>query len=159
MPTKLDAIDTRILNALIRDGRITWSDLADEVGLSVTPTMRRVRQMEEAGVIRGYGAHLDVTRLIGEMPVFVSVTMERQVADALAVLEAAVADLPEVMSGHLMSGTQDYLLHAYVRDMEHYRSLLDRLTQVPGIAHIQSSFVLKTFLSRDAPLLQASPRR
>lgn len=150
---KLDPIDTKILRALTRDGRITWSDLADEVGLSTTPTLRRVRQMEEDGLIRGYTARLDETRLIGEVPVFISVTMERQVKDVLSRFEAAAAALPEVMAGYLMSGSQDYMLHAFVRDMAHYRDLLSKLTEIEGIAHIQSSFVLKTFLSRAAPLL------
>lgn len=153
MSRKLDAIDVRILTALTRDGRITWSDLANEVGLSTTPTLRRVRQMEEEGLIRGYSARLDETRLIGEIPVFVSVTLERQVRDVLTRFENAVSALPEVMGGYLMSGSQDYMLHAFVRDMNHYRDLLARLTELDSIAHIQSSFVLKTFLYRAAPLL------
>ncbi|WP_165191504.1 Lrp/AsnC family transcriptional regulator [Caulobacter soli] len=150
---KLDPIDLRILKALSRDGRIAWSELADEVGLSTSPTLRRVRLMEEEGIIKGYAARLDETRLIGEIPVFVSVTLERQVRDVLARFEAAVSILPEVMGGYLMSGSQDYMLHAFVRDLAHYRDLLDRLTEMEGIAHIQSSFVLKSFLSRTAPLL------
>lgn len=158
MPTpnvrKLDKIDIRILRALSRDGRMAWSDLAEEVGLSVTPTLRRVRQMEEDGLIRGYGARLDETRLIGEISVFISITMERQVKGALDNFEAAAAALPEVMSGHLMSGSQDYMLHAFVRDLAHYRDLLAKLTEIDGIAHIQSSFVLKSFLARAAPLLR-----
>lgn len=154
---KLDKIDIRILRALSRDGRMGWSDLAEEVGLSVTPTLRRVRQMEEDGLIRGYGARLDETRLIGEIPVFISITMERQVKSVLDAFEAAAAALPEVMSGHLMSGSQDYMLHAFVRDLSHYRDLLAKLTEIEGIAHIQSSFVLKSFLSRSAPLLREGP--
>jgi len=150
---KLDKIDIRILRALSRDGRMAWSDLAEEVGLSVTPTLRRVRQMEEDGLIRGYGASLDETRLIGEMAVFISITMERQVKDALNTFEAAAAALPEVMGGYLMSGAQDYILHAFVRDLAHYQDLLGKLTEIEGIAHIQSSFVLKRFLARSAPLL------
>jgi DNA-binding Lrp family transcriptional regulator len=150
---QLDKIDIRILRALSRDGRMAWSDLAEEVGLSVTPTLRRVRQMEHDGLIQGYGARLDETRLIGEMPVFISITMERQVKAALITFEAAAAALPEVMGGYLMSGAQDYILHAFVRDLAHYQELLGKLTEIEGIAHIQSSFVLKSFLSRVGPLL------
>ena len=153
-PRKLDKIDIRILRALTRDGRLSWSDLAEEVGLSVTPTLRRVRQMEEDGLIRGYGARLDETRLLGEIPVFISITMERQVKPALDAFEAEAVKFPEIMSGHLMSGGQDYMLHAFVRDLAHYRDLLAKLTEIDGIAHIQSSFVLKSFLARDAPLLR-----
>lgn len=150
---KLDAIDTRILRALTRDGRITWSELAEEVGLSTTPTLRRVRQMEDEGLIQGYTARLDETRLIGEIPVFISVTLERQTKDVLTKFEAAVSVLPEVMGGYMMSGSSDFMLHAFVRDLSHYRELLAKLTELEAIAHIQSSFVLKTFLYRAAPLL------
>lgn len=150
---KLDPIDTRILRALTRDGRMTWSDLAEEVGLSTTPTLRRVRQMEDEGLIRGYSARIDETRLIGEMPVFISITMERQVKEVLNSFEAAASSFPEVMGGYLMSGSSDYMLHAFVRDLAHYRDLLDRLTEITGIAHIQSSFVLKSFLTRSAPMI------
>jgi len=151
---KLDKIDIRILRALSREGRLAWSDLAEEVGLSVTPTLRRVRQMEEDGVIQGYSARLDETRLIGEMAVFISITMERQVKSALNTFEAAASTLPEVMGGYLMSGAQDYILQAFVRDLAHYQELLGKLTEIEGIAHIQSSFVLKSFLARQAPLLR-----
>ncbi len=154
---KLDPIDTRILRTLSRDGRIAWSELAEEVGLSTSPTLRRVRLMEEEGIIKGYAARLDETRLIGEIPVFVSITLERQVRDVLTRFEVAVAALPEVMAGYLMSGSQDYMLHAFVRDLAHYRDLLAKLTEIEGIAHIQSSFVLKSFLSRTGPLLGEAP--
>ena len=147
-PLQLDRIDLKILRTLARDGRITWRDLADEVGLSLTPTLRRVRQLERGGVIRGYAAQLDQTRLIGSMAVFISVTLERQVDEILNLFENAVAKLPEVMGGYLMSGGTDYYLHAIVKDLEHYRTLLGQLTRIEGIAHIQSSFVLKTFLQQ-----------
>lgn len=150
---ELDRIDRRILRGLVADGRISWSDLALKVGLSVTPTLRRVRQMEERGLIRGYCAQLDASQLLGAMPVFISVTMERQVRSALEAFERAVADIPEVVAGYLMSGGNDYMLHAFVRSLEHYRELLAKLTDMDAISHIQSSFVLKSFLERPAPFL------
>lgn len=150
----LDRTDIRILAALTRDGRISWRDLAEEISLSLTPTLRRVRRLEEDGVVKGYTARLDETRLIGAMPVFVSVTLERQVDEVLTAFEAAVGTLPEIMGGYLMSGGADYLLHAFVRSLDHYRELLARLTKLDGIAHIQSSFVLKTFSHRTAPILE-----
>lgn len=155
----LDPIDVRILKALSRDARITWSELADEVGLSVTPTLRRVRQMEDAGLIRGYHAELDHAQLIGDMAVFISITMEKQASDTLGRLEASVAQLPEIMSGHMLSGAQDFLLLAYVRDLAHYRDLLATLTAIEGIAHVQSSFVLKSFLVRSTPLVLERSQR
>lgn len=157
LPDNLDRYDQRILQRLAEDGRITWRDLAEEIGLSMTPTIRRVRLLEEAGYITGYSARLDEGRLAGSMIVFISVTLERQVREALDVFEARVADLPEVMSGFLMTGGADYLLRAVVRDLDHYRDLLENLTQIPGVAHIQSSFALKSFVNRVAPLL--SPRK
>lgn len=157
LPDNLDRYDQRILQRLAEDGRITWRDLAEEIGLSMTPTIRRVRLLEEAGYITGYSARLDEGRLAGSMIVFISVTLERQVREALDVFEARVADLPEVMSGFLMTGGADYLLRAVVRDLDHYRDLLENLTQIPGVAHIQSSFALKSFVNRAAPLL--SPRK
>jgi Lrp/AsnC family leucine-responsive transcriptional regulator len=153
LPADLDRYDLRILQRLIEDGRITWRDLAEEIGLSMTPTIRRVRLLEEAGYITGYSARLDEGRLAGTMIVFISVTLERQVREALDVFEARVTDLPEVMSGFLMTGGADYLMRAVVRNLDHYRDLLESLTQIPGVAHIQSSFALKSFVNRSAPLL------
>ena len=150
---RLDRIDRRILRALTADGRISWSDLAQEVGLSVTPTLRRVRQMEESGLIRGYTAKIDATRLLGPIPVFISITMGRQVSGALEIFESAIEKIPEIMGGYLMSGGNDYMLHAFVRSLDHYRELLEKLTRIELIGHIQSSFVLKSFLQRPAPLL------
>jgi DNA-binding Lrp family transcriptional regulator len=91
--------------------------------------------------------------LAGAMSIFVTVTLERQVRDALDTFESQVMSFPEVMSGFLMSGGSDYLLHCVVRDLEHYRAQLDKLTQIPRVAHIQSSFVLKAFINRPAPLI------
>jgi Lrp/AsnC family leucine-responsive transcriptional regulator len=156
IPDDLDRYDLRILQRLTQDGRITWRDLADEIGLSMTPTIRRVRLLEEAGYITGYSARLDEGRLAGNMIVFISVTLERQVREVLDLFEAKVTDLPEVMSGFLMTGGADYLLRAVVRNLDHYRDLLESITQIPGVAHIQSSFALKAFVNRPAPLLSTS---
>lgn len=155
MPQKaeLDRYDRKIVAALIRDGRLSWRDLAEEIGLSLTPTLRRVRQLEQAGVITGYAARVDERRLMGAMTVFVSVTLERQVEEVLSGFEEKVEALPEVMGGFLMTGGADYLLHVIVRDLDHYQELLTELTKTRGVAHIQSSFALKTFVRRVAPLV------
>lgn len=150
---ELDSYDRKILRKLAEDGRITWRDLADSIGLSLTPTLRRVRMLEEAGFITGYHARLDEARLAGSMIVFISVTLERQVREMLDRFEEHVARLPEVMSGFLMTGGSDYLLRAVVRDLEHYRELLDNLTKVEGVEHIQSSFALKAFVNKPSPLI------
>jgi DNA-binding Lrp family transcriptional regulator len=101
IPPALDSFDRKILQQLTANGRTTWSDLAEIVGLSLTPTIRRVRQLEKAGYITGYFARLDEKMLAGAMSVFVTVTLERQVRDALDTFESQVMSFPEVMSGFL----------------------------------------------------------
>ncbi|SMP60946.1 Lrp/AsnC family transcriptional regulator [Noviherbaspirillum suwonense] len=149
---KLDKFDFKILNALANDGRVSWRDLAEQIGLSLTPTLRRVRLLEEEGYIQGYFARLDETRLSGELVVFVSVAMDKQAVEALTLFEERVAQVPEVMSCFLMTGDADYLLRVVVRDLHTYQSfLVNTLTRIPGVAHIKSSFALKTVLMRNAP--------
>lgn len=132
---------------------MTWRELADEIGLSLTPTIRRVRQLEEQGFIAGYFARLDEKRLMGSMSVFVSVTLERQTREVLEHFEEQMLRVPEIMSGFQMSGGADYLLRAVVRDLDHYRALLDVMTSIEGIAHLQSSFALKAFINRPSPIV------
>ncbi|UTP38295.1 Lrp/AsnC family transcriptional regulator [Phenylobacterium sp. LH3H17] len=142
-------MDMKILARLAKDGRISWRDLADEVGLSLTPVLRRVRRLESEGYITGYVAQLDESRLAGSMSVFVSVTLERQVKDALTAFEAEVRKLPQVMSCYLMTGGADYMLRVVVRDLAEYQALLlEGITNLPGVAHIQSSFALRPVLER-----------
>ncbi len=145
---ELDGFDRKILSILGEDGRISWRDLAGRIGLSFSPTLRRVRQLEESGTIRGYAAVLDETKLLGTIGVFVSVTLERQTKDVLIAFEDHVSSVPEVVGGYQTSGSSDYLLHAVVRDLPHYQQLLDYLTTVPGVARIQSNFAIKTFVRR-----------
>jgi len=158
-PLALDAFDRSILRRLGEDGRITWRDLADQIGLSLTPTIRRVRLLEEHGYVTGYFARLDEELLIGSISVFVSVTLERQTRDALARFEAIVSALPEIMSGFQMSGGADYLLRVVVRDLNHYRDLLEVMTSIEGVAHLQSSFALKAFVNRTVPVVPDAPER
>ena len=152
----LDRTDQRILQALATDGRMSWRELAQKIGLSLTPTLRRVRRLESSGLIRGYTARFDETRLGGGMSVFISVTLERQTEEALKLFEERVARVPEVMSCFLMTGDADYLLRILVADLASYqRFLLDTLTRIPGVAHIQSSFAIKPVVQRvDPPLLR-----
>lgn len=150
----LDRIDIHVLKELAADGRISWRDLSERVGLSLTPTLRRVHQLEERGYIRGYVAQLDERRLAGSMNVFVSVTLAKQSEDAIARFEEEIALAPEVMSCFLMTGDADYTLRVVVRDLDAYHVFLTRtLTRIPGVEHIKSSFALKTVLMRSAPPL------
>ena len=151
---KLDKFDVKILNILADEGRIGWRELAEKIGLSLTPTLRRVRLLEENGYIQGYSARLDETRLGGELVVFVSVAMDKQALEALTYFEERIAQVPEVMSCFLMTGDADYLLRVVVRNLHAYQSFLtNTLTRIPGVAHIKSSFALKTVLMRNAPPL------
>nr|WP_043751258.1 Lrp/AsnC family transcriptional regulator [Methylobacterium nodulans] len=160
MPERdLDTFDLKILQVLSEEGRISWRDLADRIGLSFSPTLRRVRRLEEEGTIRGYMASIDETRVLGSMVVFISVTLERQIKENLTIFEDKVARLPKVIGGFLISGNPDYLIHAVVRDLKHYQTFLDYMTTLPGVARIQSNFAVKTFVRRAAPLIASSKTR
>lgn len=149
----LDRIDRKILRQLAQDGRMAWSALADQVGLSLTPTLRRVRRLEEAGYIKGYEAKLDEARLAGRISVLVSVTLTSQSEENLVRFEQAIVAAPEVMSCFLMTGDADYSLRVVVPDLETYQQFMTRtLTRIPGVAHIKSSFALRTVFNRASPL-------
>jgi Lrp/AsnC family transcriptional regulator, leucine-responsive regulatory protein len=144
----LDAFDHKILKALSRDGRMSWSDLARSIGLSCSGTLRRVRKLEESGVIEGYSAQVQENYLHPGMHVVMSVTLKRQVKDTLDEFEGVVSQLSEISSGHVISGSLDYLLHGTVRDLNHFQELVNCLTKSTGVSRIQSSFVMKTFVRR-----------
>jgi DNA-binding Lrp family transcriptional regulator len=153
---ELDKIDIKILNALAHDGRLSWRDLAEKIGLSITPVLRRVRMLEQEGYIKGYAAQLDERRLAGSLSVFVSVSLDKQVADRLERFEAEVMLAPEVMSCFLMTGDYDYLLRVVAPDLDAFqRFLTTKLARMPGVAHVKSSFALKSVLMRPAPPLTA----
>lgn len=140
---KLDAIDLRILKALQEDADITNVELADRVGLSPSPCLRRVRLLEEAGIISRRVTLLDPAAIDLKVNVFVSVTLEKQVEEHLKEFETAIRRRPEVVECYLMTGESDYLLRVVVTDLGSYeRFLKQHLTRVPGVASIKSSFSL-----------------
>jgi Lrp/AsnC family leucine-responsive transcriptional regulator len=140
---ELDAIDRRILGALQTDARASNVALAEKVGLSQSPCLRRVRLLEEAGVIRGYAALVDQRRVGLPVSVFVSVKLDRQREEQLARFEDAVRRCPEVLECYLMTGPRDYLLRVVARDLADYeRFLKETLTRIDGVASIESSFAL-----------------
>ena len=149
---ELDKVDSRILQILAKDGRISWRDLAEAVGLSLTPTLRRVRRLQDEGFILGFTARFNEERLGVGITMYVSVALERQTEETLKVFERRIADVPEVMSCHLMTGQGDYMLRIVVSDLASYqRFMLDVLTRIPGVAHIQSSLAIKPVFQRAAP--------
>ncbi|MFP6756783.1 MAG: Lrp/AsnC family transcriptional regulator [Alphaproteobacteria bacterium] len=148
---KLDSIDQNILTALQENARLSNVDLARKVGLSPSPCLRRVRALEESGVIRRYATLVDQAAIGLPMSVFVSVSLERQIETGLETFEATIKDRPEVMECYLMTGTSDYLLRIVVADLAAYEIFLkEHLTRIPGVRSIESSFALKQVAYRTA---------
>jgi DNA-binding Lrp family transcriptional regulator len=150
---RLDPFDIRIIEILTEEGRLTWTELAERVGLSATPTIRRVKALEAAGVIAGYRAVIDEVRAGSPMTLFVSVTLERQTDEQLNSFEKSVAGIPEVMDCYMMTGISDFLLRALLPDLSSLQSFLSELTKLQGVSRISSSFAVKRILNRSAPPL------
>ncbi len=156
---ELDAVDRRILGELQRNARISNTALAEAVSLSPSPCLRRVRALEERGVIKQYVTLVDPAAVGLQLNVFVRVTLAQQIEHSLEVFEQAIRERPEVMECYLMTGDSDYHLRVVVPDIPAYeRFLLDHLTRVPGVANIRSSFALKQVSYRTALPLDAVRR-
>jgi Lrp/AsnC family leucine-responsive transcriptional regulator len=150
--TELDRIDLRILTELLSDARASQIELAEKVGLSPTACARRIRQLEEAGVIRGYRADLEPTALGLVTTVVVTITLEKQSEDYLAAFESAIARCPDVVSCHLMSGSDDYHLQVIARDIADFERIhKQHLSRMPGVARIHSSFAMREVVRRAIP--------
>jgi Lrp/AsnC family leucine-responsive transcriptional regulator len=142
--TKLDDLDRKILEHLQADGRMSLADLADRVGLSPSPCLRRVRNLERAGVISRYVAVLDQRAVGLPVSVFVSIKLEKQRQEQLDRFAKAIARWPEVLECYLMTGPRDYWLRVVVPDLAAYeRFVKQKLTRLEGIASIESSFALE----------------
>jgi len=139
----LDQIDRKILSILQADSRITMQDLADRVGLSVSPCHRRVKLLEERGTITRYSAMVDQKSLGLHVSVFISIKLERQKEEDLDRFAKAISGWSEVMECYLMTGNRDYLLRVVAADLAAYETFLKtKLTRLNGIASIESSFAL-----------------
>ena len=144
MPNTFDNTDRRILRVIQEEARVSNSELAERVGLSPSPCWRRVRALEESGVIERYVTLVNAKAVGLPINVFATVTLEKQAESALELFEKAVTKRPEVMECNLMTGEFDYLLRVVVPDLAAYeRFLMDHLTRIKGIASIKSSFSLK----------------
>ena len=141
---KVDAIDRAILNALQINGRLSNVQLADQVGLSESASLRRVKLLEESGIIDQYVMLIDQTAAGKPGTVFVRVTLDGQQNEKLLRFEQAVSEVAEVMECYLMSGDFDYLLRVIVRDNTDYVRIHNALTSLPGVLRVQSSFALRT---------------
>lgn len=149
---KLDRYDQHILEILQQDGRINNQDLADRIGLSPSPCLRRVRALEESGLIVGYRALLDAKKLGLTLMALIHISMDVHTPERFSNFEAAVSVLPEVLECLLITGQDaDYQLKVAVRDMDHYQSLLlDKVTRIEGVTGVHSSFVLRRVVSKTA---------
>jgi Lrp/AsnC family leucine-responsive transcriptional regulator len=147
---KLDRTDRRILDILQRDGRISNLELSEAVGLSPTPCSRRVKRLEESGLIDGHVTLLNQSRLGLKLTAYIGISMDRHTPERFEAFEQQVIDYPEVMECSVVTGqSADYLLKAVVPDMEYYeRFLLGKLTRIPGVTGVHSSFELRRVVQR-----------
>jgi len=147
---KLDHYDKKILEVLQAEGRIHNQDLADRIGLSASPCLRRVRALEESGLILGYRAMLDARKLGLTLMALIHISMDVHTPERFGHFEAAVAVLPEVLECLLITGQDaDYQLKVAVRDMDHYQFLLlNKITRIEGVTGVHSSFVLRRVVDK-----------
>jgi len=142
---KLDTIDRRLLSELQDNGRITNVELARRVGLTAPPCLRRVRALEEAGLIRGYHAQLDPAKLGYAITVFAMVSLKSQAEADLRQFEEHMRDLPEVRECHMLNGEIDFILKIVSRDLQSFQEFLtSRLTPAPNVASVKTSLTIRT---------------
>ena len=140
----LDKLDRRILAILQKDGRISMKDLGEQVGLSITPCIERVKRMERDGVISGYYARIDPATLGATLLVFVEITLNHKSGNMFEQFRREVLRIPEVQECHLVSGDFDYLIKARIRGMAEYRKLLgDILLKLPHVRESKSYIVME----------------
>lgn len=145
----LDTIDRRLLAELQDDGRMTNVELAHRVGLTAPPCLRRVRALEELGVIRGYHADLDPAKLGFSITVFAMVSLRSQAEGDLREFEAAMADLPEVREVHMLNGEIDFILKIVSEDLQRFQEFLtSKLTPAPNVASVKTSLTIRTSKNR-----------
>ncbi|WP_150048446.1 MULTISPECIES: Lrp/AsnC family transcriptional regulator [Methylomonas] len=149
---QLDKYDKHILEILQSDGRISNQDLADRIGLSPSPCLRRVKALEEAGLIRSYRAILDGKALGLSLTALIQISMDRHTPERFEAFEAAVAEIPQVLECLLITGqAADYQLKVAVKDLDAYQDLLlKRITGIPGVSGVHSSFVLRRVVDKTA---------
>lgn len=148
----LDRYDRKILAVLQEDGRISNQDLADRIGLSPSPCLRRVRALEEAGILAGYRALVDARALGLTLTALIHISMDRHTPERFDRFEAEVREIPEIMECLLITGQDaDYQLKVVVRDMDAYQELLlKRITRIAGVTGVHSSFVLRKVVDKTA---------
>ncbi len=146
MTETLDRYDRQILQILQKHGRISNQELAEAIKLSPSPTLRRVKQLEEAGLIDGYVALLNAKKLGLTLMAFIGISMDKHTPERFSALESTLSQYPEVLECHLITGqSADYLLKVIVKDMDAYQQfLLQKLTRIDGVTGVHTSFVMKS---------------
>ena len=140
----LDSIDRRLLAELQAEGRVTNVDLARRVGLTAPPCLRRVRTLEESGVIKGYHAELDAKRLGFGITVFAMVSLKSQAEADLRAFEEHIKELPEVRECHMLNGEIDFILKIVSRDLQSFQEFLtSKLTPAPNVASVKTSLTIR----------------
>ncbi len=149
---EMDKFDRQILRLLQVDGRMSNQDLADAIGLSPSPCLRRVRVLEEAGVIIGYRALVDAKALGLSLMALIHISMDQHTPERFDHFEASIADIPEVIECLLITGqSADYQLKVVVKDMDAYQELLlNKINRITGVTGVHSSFILRRVVSKTA---------
>lgn len=144
----MDRTDKKIIAELQADGRLSLTELADKVGLSLSPCHRRVKSLEETGIISGYRAQVDTAKLGLNFSVIVFVSLEKADRQAVSSFEEAVVEVPEVITAQRLFGNPDYMLHVLTRDMESFQRLYDLdLSALPGVQRLTSTLIMKTVVN------------
>lgn len=144
----MDRTDKKIIAELQADGRLSLTELADKVGLSLSPCHRRVKSLEETGIISGYRAQVDTAKLGLSFSVIVFVSLEKADRQAVSSFEEAVVEVPEVITAQRLFGNPDYMLHVLTRDMESFQRLYDLdLSALPGVQRLTSTLIMKTVVN------------
>lgn len=142
---ELDRYDYQILKLLQQDGRMSNQDLADQIGLSPSPCLRRVRALEEAGIIQSYHALVDAKQLGYALMAIISIAMDKHTSERFETFDQQISAIPEVLECLLITGqTADYQLKVIVKDLDHYQDLLlNRINRITGVTSVHTSFVLR----------------
>ncbi|MEC5210503.1 Lrp/AsnC family leucine-responsive transcriptional regulator [Psychrobacter sp. PL15] len=150
VPPDIDDTDKRLLRLLQTQARMSITELAERVNLSATPCARRIKRLEDTGIITGYQTQTDAQKLGYPLAVFIAISMDRHTAERFEQFERKVQSFDEVISCSIVTGrTEDYLIKVRVRDMAHYEEfLLHRLNRIEGVAQVHTSFELREVFSR-----------
>ncbi len=153
---KLDKLDLRILRELQKNARISNLELAEKIGLSPSPCARRVKQLEDSGIIAGTATLLNASKLDLKLTALIQISMDRHTPDRFELFESKVKSFPEVIECLLITGqSADYQLKVMVPDMEHYQEfLLNKITRIEGVSDVHSSFMLREVLNTTVLPLQ-----